>query len=91
MKGTSNLEAADVLSKYVNDQYGKLCRHDAQQTTKQTSRYRCRYETNGIAFLKIAPLKLEEYYQDPNIVLFHDALYDAEIEYLKIAAKPKVI
>lgn len=51
---------------------------------------RCRYVTNKSAFLKIAPLKLEEANLKPYIVVYHDIIYDTEMEVIKNMAKPRV-
>lgn len=50
----------------------------------------CRYVTNGVPFLFLGPLKLEEYSHDPYVVVYHDAIYDSEIEYFKSIAKHNV-
>lgn len=39
---------------------------------------------------RIAPLKEEEAYLDPRIVLYRDALFDPEIEIFKKLAQPRV-
>lgn len=49
----------------------------------------CSYVTNDVPFLKIAPLKLEQMYLDPYIVVYHDVMYDSEIEVIKEMAKPR--
>lgn len=49
----------------------------------------CHYVDNGVPFLKIAPLKLEQLSIDPYIVIYHDVMYDSEIEKIKVMAKPR--
>lgn len=70
--------------------YEGLCRGDIQPSTEELAELRCKYVTNKSPFLKIAPLKLEEVSLDPYIVVYHDVIYDAEIELIKSFALPKV-
>lgn len=75
---------------YDQEQYGKLCRDELEPSPKYQATLRCRYVTNNVPYLKIGPIKLEELSLDPYIVVYHDVIYDAEIEYLKEESKPKV-
>ncbi|XP_026848967.1 prolyl 4-hydroxylase subunit alpha-2 [Drosophila persimilis] len=47
----------------------------------------CRYNFTTTPFLRLAPLKMEEVNHDPYIVLYHEVLYDREIEELKKQSK----
>ncbi|XP_016959942.1 prolyl 4-hydroxylase subunit alpha-1-like [Drosophila biarmipes] len=47
---------------------------------RRPSRLHCRYNSSTTAFTRIAPLKMEELSTDPYMVVFHDVLYDSEIE-----------
>lgn len=67
-----------------------LCRNEIRLTPVELAKLRCRYVTNNSAFLKIAPLKLEEAYLKPYIVIYHDVMYDDEIDLIKKMAKPRV-
>lgn len=78
-----------------NDDYHQLlyeavCRGTAKASPRQMAPFRCRFVTNKSPFLKIAPLKLEEISLDPYIVLYHDVMYDAEIDVIKSMSKSKV-
>ncbi|XP_022209640.2 prolyl 4-hydroxylase subunit alpha-2-like [Drosophila obscura] len=42
----------------------------------------CRYNSSTTAFARIAPLKMEELSHDPYMVLFHDVVYESEIDWL---------
>lgn len=70
--------------------YEKLCRNDLHRTPAELAPLRCRYVTNKSAFLKIGPLKLEEAHLKPYIVIYHDIIFDSEIEVIKNMAKPRV-
>lgn len=70
--------------------YEALCRGDTQPSAEELAELRCKYVTNKSPFLKIAPFKLEEISLDPYIVVYHDVVYDAEIELIKSYAQPKV-
>lgn len=48
---------------------------------------RCGYLMETHPFLWIAPLKAEELNHDPLLVVFHDVLYDNEIETLRTMTK----
>lgn len=52
---------------------------------------RCHYQTNTNPFLKIGPIKVEEFSLNPYIVVYHDFIHDNEIDYIKDLAKPKVM
>lgn len=69
--------------------YESLCRNELQPDPKLQAKLHCRYVTNTSPFLKIAPLKLEEAYLQPYIVIYHDVIFDSEIELLKKMAKPR--
>lgn len=71
-------------------QYSKLCRYEVKPSPAQLAPLRCRYVTNDIAFLKYGPLQMEEYNLDPYIVVYHNVMFDSEIEYLKAASRPIV-
>lgn len=66
-----------------------LCRGEFPLTPAQLRPLRCRYVTNNVPFLRLGPLKLEEAFKDPDIVIYHDVMYDSEIEILKKMARPR--
>lgn len=70
--------------------YERLCRNEVGRAASELAPLRCRYVTNRSAFLRIAPLKLEEANLQPYIVLYHDVMSDGEIELIKQMAKPRV-
>lgn len=76
--------------KTEREAYERLCRNDLHKTPAELAPLRCRYVTNKSAFLKIGPLKLEEANLKPYIVVYHDIIFDAEIEVVKNMAKPRV-
>lgn len=69
--------------------YEMLCRNEIRLTPAELSKLSCKYVTNNSPFLKIAPLKLEEAHLKPYIVIYHDVIYDNEIELIKTMAKPR--
>lgn len=73
----------DYYDSKQKEQYEKLCRKEIVPSAKQLAPLRCRYITNNSPFLKIAPLKVEELHLDPDVYLFHDVIYDKEIDILK--------
>lgn len=70
--------------------YEKGCRGELHLAKSVLAKLRCKYVTDKTPFLKIAPLKLEEASLTPYIVVYHDVMYDSEIEIIKRMAKPKV-
>lgn len=47
---------------------------------KPSKKLHCRYNTSTTPFTRIAPLKMEELGLDPYMVVFHDVIYDTEID-----------
>jgi prolyl 4-hydroxylase len=69
--------------------YELACRGELRPDEVTLSKLTCRYVNNDVPFLTIAPLKLEQVSIDPYIVLYHDVMYDSEIEVMKRMAKPR--
>lgn len=69
--------------------YEALCRNEVHPEPAIMAKLHCRYVTNNSPFLKIAPLKLEEAYHRPDIVIYHDVIYNKEIEVIQQLAKPR--
>lgn len=70
--------------------YEAVCRGDVRPSPKQLAPLRCKYLTNKSAFLKIAPFKVEEVSLSPYILVYHDVMYESEIEILKELSMPRV-
>ncbi|XP_017124148.1 prolyl 4-hydroxylase subunit alpha-2-like isoform X1 [Drosophila elegans] len=49
---------------------------------RRSSRLHCRYNSTTTAFTRIAPLKMEELSSDPYMVIYHDVIYESEINWL---------
>lgn len=98
--GTENVPVEKVVVREVSNPrifdlperrlYEMMCRGDIKKTPKELSKLHCKYLTNGSPFLKIAPFKIEEANLDPYIIVFHEVLYDHEIDVIKTLAKPRV-
>jgi len=69
--------------------YEQLCRGEEFITEHQRSQLICTYNFGKHNFLKIGPLKEEEVYLNPRIVLFHDFLTSGEISTIKSMATPR--
>lgn len=72
------------------ERYEMLCRGEVSIPPEVEKNLKCRYVDRGIPFLKIAPFKEEEAYLDPRIVVYHNVIYDEEIETIKRMAQPRV-
>ena len=70
--------------------YEQLCRGEEFITEHQRSQLICTYNFGKHNFLKIGPLKEEEVFLKPRIVLFHDFLTSGEISRIKASATPKL-
>lgn len=81
----------DHYTKEQKEHYQKLCRKDIEPTAKQAASLKCRYISNNSPFLKIGPIKMEEIHLNPDIFIFHDALYEKEIKVLQHIAISRVI
>ncbi|XP_034938307.1 prolyl 4-hydroxylase subunit alpha-1 [Chelonus insularis] len=71
------------------ERYEMLCRGEVPLSPRIQKNLKCRYVDRGIPFLKIAPFKEEEAYLDPRIVIYHDVIYDEEIDTIKKLAQPR--
>ncbi|KAG5671125.1 hypothetical protein PVAND_001339 [Polypedilum vanderplanki] len=70
--------------------YELACRGELRPAENVLAQLNCRYTDNNVPFLKIAPLKIEQIYLDPYIVIYHDVMSDSEIETIKSLARPKM-
>jgi prolyl 4-hydroxylase len=57
---------------------------------KIEGRLRCRYVTNNVPYLYIQPVKMEEAFHKPLIVIYHNVITDDQIETVKKMAQPRV-
>lgn len=90
--GTAKQDEKPVeLTGYAKERknYEALCRGEMDIPTEISSKLICRYLTENHPFLKIAPIKMEMMYLNPDIVLFYDVLSDNEIETIKEMARPR--
>lgn len=97
--GTTEIKKSEQLPKAIStmldpeerNRYHMLCRNENLMTVKISSKLQCRYTNNNKnPLLLIAPLKEEEAYLSPRIILYRDVLYDNEIEIIKRIAQPRV-
>jgi len=69
--------------------YEQLCRGEEFVPQDMKSKLVCRYTTGKHPFLILGPVKEEEVYLKPRIVLFHELITDSEIETIKKLATPR--
>jgi prolyl 4-hydroxylase len=55
-----------------------------------SSKLKCRYTDRGSPFLRLARVKEEEASLKPLILIYHDIIYDPEIETIKKLSIPRV-
>ncbi|EDW15494.1 uncharacterized protein Dmoj_GI24862 [Drosophila mojavensis] len=70
--------------------YRHTCNGHIRPTPSELRQLRCGYMTETHPFLLLAPLKVEELSHDPLLVLFHDVIYQSEIDTLMRLAKNKI-
>ena len=70
-------------------QYEQLCRGEEFMSAEDKQRLQCRYSTGVGKALLIGPMKEEEVYLNPRIVIYHDFLTPGEIETIKGMATPR--
>ena len=69
--------------------YEQLCRGEQFIPVEEKSKLMCRYSTGRHPALTIGPVKEEEVYLNPRIVLYHGIVPDSEIETVKQLATPR--
>ncbi|XP_049867834.1 prolyl 4-hydroxylase subunit alpha-1 isoform X2 [Pectinophora gossypiella] len=81
----------NVLSTYAKERktYEALCRGEMEIPNEIAKRLTCRYLTENHPYLKLAPIKSEQRYIDPDVYVFYDVISDSEIEYIQELAKPR--
>lgn len=86
-----NEEKPVTLTGYAKERkvYESLCRGEVDIPSAISKRLTCRYLTENHPFLRIAPIKMEMMYLNPDIVIFHDVISDGEIETVKKMARPR--
>ena len=57
---------------------------------RDKSRLRCRYNFGFHPFMKIAPIKEEEVYPKPKLVIYYDVISEEEMRVVKDFASPRV-
>ncbi|KAG8235127.1 hypothetical protein J437_LFUL012323 [Ladona fulva] len=84
-------KSLEKMDSYTRERelYEMLCRNEITITPEEQAKLKCRYVDRGVPFLKLARVKEEEAYLKPRIVIFHDVIYDSEIETIKKLAQPR--
>lgn len=75
---------------HENVLHAKSCRNELKRSPKVLSKLKCYYVRNTTAFTKLAPIKLEEANLDPFVAIFHDVMYDKDIEVIKNLSRTNV-
>ncbi|XP_045447269.1 prolyl 4-hydroxylase subunit alpha-1 [Melitaea cinxia] len=69
--------------------YEALCRGEMEIPVEVAKRLKCRYLTENHPFLKLAPIKMEYVYVDPDIIVFHEVMTEDETYEIMMLAKPR--
>lgn len=79
-----------TLEPTEREKYEMLCRGDLRIPPATQAQLKCRYVHNNVPFLRLMPLKEEEAYLEPRIILYRDVMYDSEIDLIKKMAQPRL-
>ncbi|KAL3876586.1 hypothetical protein ACJMK2_034417 [Sinanodonta woodiana] len=92
--GTIPIQNKRQVDNYRNSEefvtYERLCRGEETQEYKHKHKLVCRYRDNKNPLLLLQPVKEEEVYLDPWLVIFHDVISDRELNVIKQLAVPKL-
>ncbi|XP_017144491.1 prolyl 4-hydroxylase subunit alpha-2-like [Drosophila miranda] len=91
MKSQQETAGVAHISNYIKEQYSAKItyKRGCNGAFRAPSYLHCRYNSTTTAFARIAPLKMEELSHDPYMVLFHDVVYESEIDFLLNATQLK--
>ncbi|XP_034664557.1 prolyl 4-hydroxylase subunit alpha-2-like isoform X1 [Drosophila subobscura] len=85
-EGEENSFSKDIRKHYDSQMmYKRAC----SAVFRAPAHLHCRYNSSTTAFARIAPLKMEELSHDPYMVLFHDVVYESEMDWLLNAKQLK--
>lgn len=70
--------------------YEMLCRGEKPENSVRHGQLYCRYFTNNRPFYLLQPFMIEEVAKYPYIVLYHDLMFEKEIELIKEISAPKL-
>ncbi|XP_017058516.1 prolyl 4-hydroxylase subunit alpha-2-like [Drosophila ficusphila] len=73
------------LSQWMNEEM--ITKPSCRGYLRQASRLFCRYNSSTTPFTRIAPLRMEELSRDPYMVIYHDVIYESEINLLLNTSK----
>uniref|UniRef100_A0A336MNH5 Neutral ceramidase n=1 Tax=Culicoides sonorensis TaxID=179676 RepID=A0A336MNH5_CULSO len=72
------------------NRYMKVCRGELTKSAKEQSQLKCFYEFHASPYLKIGGVKVEQVNIYPPVVIFHDVLFDSEIELMINVSKSQL-
>ncbi|XP_033245638.1 prolyl 4-hydroxylase subunit alpha-1-like [Drosophila miranda] len=87
-------QSINIGSRAFTEKFNRLCssmsrrKTDGSAAHSKPSRLHCRYNATTTAFLRLAPLRMEELSLDPYIVLYHNVLSDEEMAKLENMSTP---
>ena len=70
--------------------YEQLCRGEEFMTEEERFQLLCCYLSGRYPYLTIGPVKEEEIFLDPLIVIFHNMVSDSELETVRSLAAPSI-
>ncbi|KPJ11198.1 Prolyl 4-hydroxylase subunit alpha-2 [Papilio machaon] len=69
--------------------YEALCRGEMDVPSQISRKLKCSFLKKNHPFLKLAPIKMEQIYIEPDVFLYHEVMSDEEIEHIKDMARPR--
>lgn len=73
------------------DEYRFTCSGHIRLTAAEQTHLRCGYLTETHPFLLLAPLKVEELSHDPLLLLYHEVIYQSEIDIIANLTRHKIV
>ena len=88
---SSSWSSGSWFTTETDERYEALCRGEKLLSDKIESQLVCFHlNTTEIPFMRLMHIKVEEAFKEPQIVVFHEILWDSEIELIKQMAKPRL-
>nr|XP_018912414.1 PREDICTED: prolyl 4-hydroxylase subunit alpha-1 [Bemisia tabaci]XP_018912415.1 PREDICTED: prolyl 4-hydroxylase subunit alpha-1 [Bemisia tabaci] len=91
-ESTTTDTSKESKGSYISDRafYEALCRKEVTLSPEYEAKLKCHYVSHNNPYLLIGPLKEEEAYLDPRIVLYREVISDSEIEVIKKMSIPRL-
>ncbi|XP_035209546.1 prolyl 4-hydroxylase subunit alpha-1-like, partial [Stegodyphus dumicola] len=92
LDGDVNYSESSKLDSELSEreQYEQLCRSESVSNFAESKDLKCEYFSNGHPYYFLQPVKKEEVFKAPKIILLHNVVSEREMEIIKSLAQPKL-